>query len=334
MLQAELGFAVAREGIAIGDGAEEIDGRGAELDLAHLFLGERLRQSRLDGEAVASWIDNALTALRRAPVEAVGHRIEHFAVCPVAHAVRRRLPEIADGAFDHGLLSGGDAGDEGFARAEIGAELHLGEVMRAGYEIARGEPQEDGGKQKNEGKGGDDVVAVLGVEARKALPRAPRHEDIGTVGLRCSRGRCGLRRSLFEAGLERGRHADEQDADQEQDTEKDPGAQSEHPRRSEKLEALPKLTGTALPRKALTAEVRNRLRGRTLRICNPSPPNRGLMGALGPLKSSHTPAWNMLCWVLVIVPCDHPFGTEAPVDPPWPGLLATHDKLSRLRGAV
>jgi hypothetical protein len=24
---------------------------------------------------------------------------------------------------------------------------------------------------------------------------------------------------------------------------------------------------------------------------------------------------------LVIVPCGHPFGTEAPVDPPWLGLL-------------
>jgi hypothetical protein len=24
----------------------------------------------------------------------------------------------------------------------------------------------------------------------------------------------------------------------------------------------------------------------------------------------------------VIVPCDHPFGMEAPADPPWPGLLA------------
>src|SRR4249919_3786596 len=113
MLEAEKGLAVARERVAIGDGAEKIDGRRAELDLAHVFLSERLRQSRLDGEAVAAGIDNALAALRRAPVEAVGHRIEHSAIGPIAHAVRRRLPEIADGAFDHGLLSGGDAGDEG-----------------------------------------------------------------------------------------------------------------------------------------------------------------------------------------------------------------------------
>src|SRR4029078_9840319 len=235
MLEAEQRFAVARERIAIGDGAEEIDGRGAELDLAHLFLGERLWQSRLDGEAVAAGIDNALAALWRAPVEAVGHRIEHPAIGPVAHRVRRRLTEIADGAFDHRLLSGGDAGDEGLARAEIGAELHLGGVMRAGDEIARGEPQEDGGEQKEKREGSDDVVAVRGVELRQALPRALRHEDGGAVGLR--RGSCGrgaLRRgALFEAGLERGRGADEQNPDQEQDTEKDPGAQSEHPRRSD-----------------------------------------------------------------------------------------------------
>src|SRR6476661_377295 len=235
MLEAEQRSAVARERIAIGDGAEEIDGRGAELDLAHLFLGEWLRQARFDGEAVAAGIDGALAALWRAPVEAVGHRIEHSAIGPVAHAVRRRLPEIADGAFDHRLLSGGDAGDEGLARAEIGAELHLGEVMRAGDEIARGEPQEDGGEQKEKREGSDDVVAVRGVELRQALPRALRHEHGGAVGLRrgsCGRG--GLRRgALFEAGLERGRGADEQNPDQEQDTEKDPGAQSEHPRRSD-----------------------------------------------------------------------------------------------------
>src|SRR6478752_4222806 len=169
MLEAEQRSAVARERIAIGDGAEEIDGRGAELDLAHLFLGERLWQARLDGEAVAAGIDGALAALWRAPVEAVGHRIEHSAIGPVAHAVRRRLTEIADGAFDHGLLSGGDAGDEGFARPEIGAELHLGEVVRAGDEIARGEPQEDGGEQKEKREGSDDVVAVRGVELRQAL---------------------------------------------------------------------------------------------------------------------------------------------------------------------
>src|SRR6476660_6572530 len=136
MLEAEQRFAVARERIAIGDGAEEIDGRGAELDLAHLFLGERLRHSRLYGEAVAAGIDDALAAFWRTPVEAVGHRIEHSAIGPVADAMRRRLPKIADGAFDHRLLSGGDAGDEGLARPKIGAELHLGEVMRAGDEIA------------------------------------------------------------------------------------------------------------------------------------------------------------------------------------------------------
>src|SRR5262245_54554357 len=111
MLEAELGLAVAPERIAIGDGAEEIDGRRSELDLAHLFLGERLGQAQFDGEAVATGMDDALATLRRATLETVGHRIEQPAVGPIAHAVRRRLPEIADGAFDHGLFCGGDAGD-------------------------------------------------------------------------------------------------------------------------------------------------------------------------------------------------------------------------------
>ena len=36
--------------------------------------------------------------------------------------------------------------------------------------------------------------------------------------------------------------------------------------------------------------------------------------------------------IAVIVPCDHPFGMEAPADPPWPGLLANRLKLRvRLR---
>ena len=43
----------------------------------------------------------------------------------------------------------------------------------------------------------------------------------------------GLRPRLAEAGLERWRRGDEKRADQEQEQKKDPGAQSEHPRRSE-----------------------------------------------------------------------------------------------------
>jgi hypothetical protein len=35
----------------------------------------------------------------------------------------------------------------------------------------------------------------------------------------------------------------------------------------------------------------------------------------------------VLLQALVIVPCDHPFGMEAPADPPWPGLLANRLKL-------
>ena len=46
------------------------------------------------------------------------------------------------------------------------------------------------------------------------------------------------------------------------------------------------------------------------------------------------PRRRMLCAmpIPVIVPCDHPFGMEAPADPPWPGLLANRLKLRvRLR---
>ena len=63
-------------------------------------------------------------------------------------------------------------------------------------------------------EGRDDVVAVLGVEARQALLRALRHEHSGAVGLRRDWWWRLAARPLFEAGLERGRGADEQDADQ------------------------------------------------------------------------------------------------------------------------
>ena len=31
--------------------------------------------------------------------------------------------------------------------------------------------------------------------------------------------------------------------------------------------------------------------------------------------------WPSDSLIAVVVPCDHPFGWEASVDPPWPGLL-------------
>ena len=114
--------------------------------------------------------------------------------------------------------------------AEIGAELLLGEVRGAGDEIARGEPQEDGGEREDQREACDDVVAVLGEEAPEAIPRGARRGDGGAVPLRLAR-RC-LRRGLVEAGLEGRRRGDEKRADQEQEQKKDPGAQSEHPRRS------------------------------------------------------------------------------------------------------
>ena len=82
-------------------------------------------------------------------------------------AIGRRLAEIADGAFDRRLLARADPGDEGLARAEIGAKLLLGEIRGAGDEVARGEPQEDGGEREDQREAGDDVVAVLGEEARR-----------------------------------------------------------------------------------------------------------------------------------------------------------------------
>jgi hypothetical protein len=38
-------------------------------------------------------------------------------------------------------------------------------------------------------------------------------------------------------------------------------------------------------------------------------------------KSFSLPGADRAIPIAVIVPCDHPFGTEAPADPPWPGLL-------------
>src|SRR5262249_34719888 len=165
MLIAKLGLAALAERVAIGDDAVEIDGRRAELDLAHLLFGERLGETRLDGEAVASGIDGALAVLWLTGLEAVGG-IEHLGLRPVAHAMRRRLAEIPHGALEERPRPRLDAGDEGFARTEIGAELRPGEIRGAGDEIARGEPQKDGGKREHQRDGGDDVLAILGEEAR------------------------------------------------------------------------------------------------------------------------------------------------------------------------
>jgi hypothetical protein len=33
--------------------------------------------------------------------------------------------------------------------------------------------------------------------------------------------------------------------------------------------------------------------------------------------------WPSDSLIAVVVPCDHPFGWEASVDPPWPGLSLT-----------
>ena len=127
-------------------------------------------RAQLDGEAVAAGLDDALAAFGLRRFETVRHGIEHLGLGPIAHTVRGRLSEIPHDAFDHRLLSRDDAGDEGLAWAEIGAELHLGEIRGAGDEIARGEPQEDGGEREDQREPGDDVVAILGEEARRGNP--------------------------------------------------------------------------------------------------------------------------------------------------------------------